>query len=57
VFFASNAGGLLSYSDLENNNQVAKISMKEVEEKIASVPLGTPISATVTKVRGILPSF
>jgi len=54
VFFASNAGGPLSHSDLEHNNQVAKISMKEVEEKIASVPLGTPISATITKVGNIL---
>ncbi|KAF8335588.1 hypothetical protein F5887DRAFT_1079113 [Amanita rubescens] len=49
VFFASNAGGPLSNSDLEHNNQVAKISMKEAEEKIAGVPLGTPISATIRK--------
>ncbi|KAF8631744.1 hypothetical protein AX15_002224 [Amanita polypyramis BW_CC] len=49
VFFASNAGGPLSGSGLERNNQVAKISMKEVDAKLEGLPPGTAINTTVTK--------
>ncbi|KAK2460061.1 hypothetical protein APHAL10511_007938 [Amanita phalloides] len=50
VFFASNAGGPLSNSGFDRNNQVAKISMKEVETLIAEVPVGTAVRATVVKI-------
>jgi len=46
VFFASNAG---SGSGIDLNNQVAKISMKEVEKKIAGLKPGTAVNVTVTK--------
>jgi gluconolactonase len=46
VFFASNAG---RGSDIDLNNQVAKISMEEVEAKVAGLEPGTAVNVTVTK--------
>lgn len=52
VFFASNDGGLLGMSDLERNNQVAKINLKEVQREIAKSPSNQvrDVNVTVTKV-------
>jgi len=36
VFFASNNGGALGMSDLEHNNVVGKISLKDVDSAIAA---------------------
>ncbi|TCD59896.1 hypothetical protein EIP91_011211 [Steccherinum ochraceum] len=50
VTFASNDGGALGMSDLDHNNQVAKISLKEVQEKIKAAGGGVkPVNVTVTK--------
>lgn len=49
VFFCSHAGDPLSFSDVNHNNQVAKISIKEAEEKLANLPVDTAINVTVTK--------
>lgn len=52
VFFASNDGGPLGMSDLNHNNQVSKISLKEVAQAIkAAGPGAAPVNVTVTKVR------
>lgn len=53
VFFASNDGGPLGMSDLNHNNQVGKISMKDVDAAFASVKpgnLGAPLKVPVTEV-------
>ncbi|KAJ3799471.1 D-lactonohydrolase-like protein [Lentinula aff. detonsa] len=39
IFFCSNAGGDLGRSDIEHNNQVAKLSMKEVAQAMAEGPV------------------
>ncbi|EMD32368.1 hypothetical protein CERSUDRAFT_108812 [Gelatoporia subvermispora B] len=50
VFFASNDGGPLGMSDLNHNNQVSKISLKEVESALqASGSSTAPVNVTVTK--------
>ncbi|KAJ3974444.1 calcium-dependent phosphotriesterase [Lentinula raphanica] len=38
IFFASNAGGDLGRSDLNHNNQIAKISLKDVAQAMAEGP-------------------
>ena len=51
VFFASNDGGALGMSDIDHNNQVSSISLKEVGEAIQKVGGGTAaVNVTVTKV-------
>ena len=53
VFFASNDGGALGMSDLNHNNQVGKISMKDVDAAFASVKpgnVGAPLKVPVTEV-------
>lgn len=44
IFFCSNAGGALGHSDIDHNNQVAKISLNEVALAMA----GGPIDVNVT---------
>ena len=52
VFFSSNDGGALGMSDIDHNNQVAKISLKEVATAIRASGQGiAPVNVTVTKVR------
>ncbi|KIP02575.1 hypothetical protein PHLGIDRAFT_122357 [Phlebiopsis gigantea 11061_1 CR5-6] len=49
VFFASNGGGALGFSDIDHNNQVAKISLGEVARAAdASRSKTTPLNVTVT---------
>ena len=48
VFFASNDGGALGMSDLNHNNVVNSISMKEVEQKLANAGTNA-VSVTVTQ--------
>jgi hypothetical protein len=40
VFFASNDGGSLGNSDINHNNKVGKISMKDVEASFQSLKPG-----------------
>ena len=55
VTFASNDGGALGMSDIDHNNQVSVISLKEVAAAIkASGRNVTPVNVTVTKVRSSL---
>lgn len=55
VFFASNGGGALGFSDIDHNNQVAKISLDEVTRAAdASRSKTTPLNVTVTAVRSAL---
>ena len=55
VFFVSNDGGALGMSDIDHNNQVSVISLKEVAAAIkASGRNVTPVNVTVTKVRSSL---
>ncbi|KAI0072711.1 calcium-dependent phosphotriesterase [Panus rudis PR-1116 ss-1] len=51
VTFASNDGGALGMSDLEHNNQVGKISLKEVAEAIKNSDSHgvAPVNVSVTK--------
>ena len=60
VFFASNDGGPLGMSDLNHNNQVSKINLKEVAAAIQKVSHQTDevgaVNVTVTKVRNLLSS-
>ncbi|KAI9057698.1 D-lactonohydrolase-like protein [Trametes sanguinea] len=50
VFFASNDGGALGMSDINHNNQVSKISLKEVAAAIKAAGRGiAPVNVTVTK--------
>ncbi|KIP02469.1 hypothetical protein PHLGIDRAFT_130720 [Phlebiopsis gigantea 11061_1 CR5-6] len=49
VFFVSNDGGALGFSDINHNNQVAKISLGEVAQAAdASGSTITPLNVTVT---------
>lgn len=61
VFFASNAGGALGQSDLEHNNQVAKISMADVETAlnaaVAAEGSNATVNISVTKVISFLSFF
>ncbi|KAJ3757120.1 D-lactonohydrolase-like protein [Lentinula raphanica] len=41
VFFSSNDGGPLGMSDLNHNNVISKISMKEVEAALSANPTGS----------------
>ena len=50
IFFASNDGGPLGMSDLDHNNQVGKISLKEAQEAISKVSGIQAVNITVTKV-------
>lgn len=55
VTFASGGGGPLGMSDINHNNQVGKISLKEVQEAIKQAGPGvTPVNVTATKVRPLL---
>ncbi|KAH9896458.1 D-lactonohydrolase-like protein [Cubamyces lactineus] len=50
VTFASNDGGALGMSDIDHNNQVSKISLKEVEAAIAKAGRShAPVNVSVTK--------
>ncbi|CCM05302.1 uncharacterized protein FIBRA_07516 [Fibroporia radiculosa] len=49
LFFSSNGGGALGFSDWDNNNQVAKIDMPEVYGAMAASGSSTsPVNVTVT---------
>lgn len=51
VTFASNDGGALGMSDIDHNNQVSKISLKEVAAAIKAAGHGTAaVNVSVTKV-------
>lgn len=51
VSFASNDGGPLGFSDLNHNNQYAKISLKEVARAADATRSKTsPLNVTVTRV-------
>ncbi|KAI0746266.1 D-lactonohydrolase-like protein [Daedaleopsis nitida] len=51
VFFSSNDGGALGMSDIDHNNQVSKISLREVAAAIsASGADAAPVNVTVTKI-------
>ncbi|KAI0666479.1 D-lactonohydrolase-like protein [Trametes maxima] len=50
VFFASNDGGALGRSDIDHNNQVSKISLREVQAAIKAAGHGTAaVNVSVTK--------
>ena len=52
IFFASNDGGPLGFSDLNHNNEVGKLSLKEVDAAAqASGSQTTALNVTVTEVR------
>lgn len=51
IFFASNDGGALGMSDLDHNNQVSKISLKEAQEAISKTSGTRDVNITVTKVQ------
>ncbi|KIY68347.1 D-lactonohydrolase-like protein [Cylindrobasidium torrendii FP15055 ss-10] len=53
IWFSSNAGGRLGRSDLNNNNQIAKISVKDVEAAMG----GTPQDVNVSHPNVPLPDF
>ena len=48
VFFTSNGGGTLGNSDINHNNEVGKISMKDVEAALAAN--SSEINVPVTEV-------
>lgn len=48
MWFASNAGGALSHSGANANNQVAKISLQDVQDALSSG--ATEVNVTHTKV-------
>lgn len=48
VFFASNGGGTLGNSDINHNNEVGKINMKDVEAALAAN--SSEINVPVTEV-------
>ncbi|EJD47003.1 calcium-dependent phosphotriesterase [Auricularia subglabra TFB-10046 SS5] len=48
LFFASNDGGDLGFSDIDHNNQIAKISLRDAEAALAA-SAGEPVNVTVTK--------
>lgn len=50
MFFASNGGGPLGMSDIDHNNQVSKISLKEVEQAIAASGSSGDVNVNITKV-------
>lgn len=53
VFFASNDGGPLGMSDINHNNKIGKISMKDVDAAFASLKpgnVGVPLKVPVTEV-------
>ncbi|KAI0635348.1 D-lactonohydrolase-like protein [Trametes polyzona] len=53
VFFASNDGGALGGSDIDHNNQVSSISLKEVAAAIKAAGWGPKaVNVSVTKVCG-----
>jgi gluconolactonase len=47
IFFVSNDGGPLGMSDINNNNQISKISLAQVEQAIAG---GGSVNVNITKV-------
>ncbi|KII85409.1 hypothetical protein PLICRDRAFT_314875 [Plicaturopsis crispa FD-325 SS-3] len=49
LFFCSNAGGELGLSDWDNNNQVAKISLKDVETALEAQGGAGDVNVAVTK--------
>ena len=52
VFFSSKDGGVPGVSDIDHNNQVSKISLREVARAIkAAGPGAPPVNVTVTKGR------
>ena len=52
VFFASQDGGALGFSDIDHNNRVSKINLGEVAQAIQKAgPGAPPVNVTVTKVR------
>ncbi len=52
VFFASQDGGALGFSDIDHNNRVSKISLGEVAQAIKTArPGAPPVNVSVTKVR------
>ena len=52
IFFASQDGGALGFSDIDHNNQVSKINLGEVARAIkATGPGVAPVNVSVTKVR------
>ncbi|KAI1792325.1 D-lactonohydrolase-like protein [Ganoderma leucocontextum] len=51
VFFASQDGGALGFSDIDHNNQVSKISLGNVAQAIKTAgPGAPPVNVTVTKI-------
>ncbi|KAH8088927.1 calcium-dependent phosphotriesterase [Cristinia sonorae] len=47
--FSSNDGGALGRSDINHNNQVAKISLKQAQEALKETSGVKPVNVTVTK--------
>lgn len=54
LFFGSNNGGYLGFSDWDHNNQVGKISLKEVESAVQNAGDGAAVNVSVTKVNYFL---
>ncbi|KAF5366339.1 hypothetical protein D9757_012924 [Collybiopsis confluens] len=50
IFFASNAGGLLGRSGIDQNNQVSRISMKVVDEAMRLAGRGKDVNVTYDKI-------
>ncbi|KZV79538.1 calcium-dependent phosphotriesterase [Exidia glandulosa HHB12029] len=48
LFFASNDGGPLGFSDIDHNNQIGRLSLREAETALAKSG-GKPVNVTVTK--------
>lgn len=49
IFFVSNDGGPLGMSDINNNNQISKISLAQVEQALASSSGGS-VNVNITKI-------
>ena len=51
-FFSSKDGGVPGVSDIDHNNQVSKISLREVARAIKAAGPGAPsVNVTITKAR------
>lgn len=57
VFFASNDGGPLGLSDLNNNNQVSRISLKDPQIAKGGLATVTKVGQSFLIIISIYPSY